>query len=118
MRVCVSVPLYACVCVRVFQLACVRVRLCVCVRVSVCVCVRKYVCVCLRMCVRAVRECDCVRSCVCACILASQTYFYAYAHSRANVGGRREGKVRLTRPSMFLLQHARNDLHRYIMSIK
>ena len=78
-----------------------RVRVCVC-------CVRTYVCVCLRMCVCAcvcaVQECECVRSCVCACILACQPYFYAYAHERGKVGGGREGKIRLSRPSRFLWQ--------------
>ena len=70
----------------------------------VCVCIR-IVCVCLRMCVRAcvcaVHECECLRSCVCACSLASQPYFNAYVHARAKVGRRREGKLRLSRPSSF-----------------
>ena len=63
-------------------------------------CVFAYVCE--RVCVRAVLECECVRSCVCACSLESLTYFYAFAHARANVGGGREGKISLTRPSRFL----------------
>ena len=50
----------------------------------------------------AVQECECVRSCVCACSLAIQHYFYEYAHTRAKVGGGREGKIHLIRPSKFL----------------
>ena len=67
-----------------------------------------YVCMCLRMCVRAcvcaVQECECVRSCVCACSLACLPYFYAYANAREIVGGGREGKIHLSRPSRFLWQ--------------
>ena len=100
---------------------CVRVRVCMCacacVCVSKCVCVGKCVCVCLRMCVRAcvcacLRECECVRSCVCSCSLASQTYFYACVHARAraNVGGGREGKIRLTRPSRLLWKRSMHEM--------
>ena len=71
-------------------------RVCVCT----CVCVR----MCVRACVCAVQECECVRSCVCACSLASQPYFNGYAHTRAKVGGGREEKRRLIRPSRFLWQ--------------
>ena len=77
-------------------------RECVCV----CVCVRTYVCVCSCMCVRscvcAVQECECVFSFLYACSLAYQPYFNAYAHARAKVGGGREGKIHLSRPSRFL----------------
>ena len=93
---------------------CVRVRVCVCVRVRECVCVSVYVCVCVcvceRVCLSAMRECECVRSCVCACSLESQTYFYAYVHARANVGGGREGKIRVTRPSRSLWQRSMREM--------
>ena len=59
---------------------------------------------CVRACVCTVKECECVRSYVCACSLASQPYFYAYAHARAKDGGGREGKVPLSRPSMCFWQ--------------
>ena len=70
---------------------------------------------CLRMCVRAcvcaVQHCECVRSCVCACSLASQPYFYAFAHARAEVGGGSEGgKIRL-RPSRFLWKPGMHGMH-------
>ena len=80
------------------------VRVCVCV----CVCVRAYVCVCLRMCVRVCVPCNTVSAFVCAFVrvysLASQPYFNAYAHARAELRGGREGKIRLRRPSKFLWQ--------------
>ena len=62
--------------------------MCVGVRAYVCVCVCAYVCMCMcvRACVSAVQECECFRSCVCACSLASQPYFYAFAHARSKVG--------------------------------
>ena len=41
---------------------------------------------------------------MCACFLATQPYFYPYAHARAKVGGGREGKIRLSRPSRFMWQ--------------
>ena len=102
-----------------------REYVCVCSRVCVCacVCVRTYVCVCLRMrvraCVCAVQECECVRSCVCACSIASQPYFYGYAHTRAKVGGGREGKIRLIRPSRFFVAawYGLNVFHVSIMTI-
>ena len=59
---------------------------------------------CVRACVCAVQECECVRSFVCACSLACHPYFYPYAHALAIVGGGREGKIRLSRPSRFLWQ--------------
>ena len=81
------------------------VCVCACVCSYVCMCVFAYVCACV---------CECVRSCVCACNLASQPYFYRYAHTRAKVGGGREGKIRLIRPSRFLWQPG---IHVYIMTI-
>ena len=80
--------------------------MCVFVSVYVVVCV----CVCERVCMRDVRVCECVRSFVCMCSLAKQTYFYAYAHARVNVGGGREGKTRLTRPSRFLWQRSMREM--------
>ena len=85
---------------------CVCVCVCVCVRVHVrvcayvCMCVFAYVCAC----VRAVRECVYVRSWVCACSLSSKPFFSAYAHAHEEVGGGREGKIRLGKRSRFLQQ--------------
>ena len=93
-----------------------------CACLCACVCVRTYVCVCLRMCVRACVCVPCksgstfVRVCVRVYSLASQPYFHACAHARAKVGGEREGKIRLNRPSRFLW-HTRNVFHVYIMTI-
>ena len=75
-------------------------RVCVCV----CVCVCAYICMCACVCVCAVQECECVLLCVFSCSLASQPYFYAFSHVRSKVGGEREGKIRLNRPSWFLWQ--------------
>ena len=69
-----------------------------------------YVSVCVCVYVRAVRECVCVRSCECACSLSSHPYFSKYAHARANVGGEREGKIRLGRPARFLWQHCMHGM--------
>ena len=93
---------------------CVRVSVCICACACVCVCVSVYevvcVCVCESVCVGEVRVCECVRSFVYMCSLAKQTYFYAYAHAPVNVGGGREGKIRLTRPSRFLWQRSIREM--------
>ena len=75
-------------------------------------CVYVCLCMCVRACVnvRTVRECEFVRSWVCMCSLARQTYFYTYAHARTNVGGGREGNIRLTRHSKFLWQHCMREM--------
>ena len=89
-----------------------------CVWACVCVCVRTYVCVCVRACVCAVQECECVLSCVCACSLASQPYFYEYAHSRAKVGGGREKNwSKQTFQVLVAAWYALNVFHVYIMTI-
>ena len=115
-RLCVSAFVRACV--RVFEFACVSVVVCVRVRVRLCVCVcacvfvRMYVCVCVSVCVRvcvlSMRECVYDRSCVCACSLESQPYFSAYAHAHAEVGGVREGQIRLCR---FLWQRCMRKIY-------
>ena len=90
----------------------VRVCGCACVCVRVCVCAYVCMCMCVSACMSAVQECECVRSYVCACSLASQPYFYACA----KVGGGREGKLRLIRPSRFLWQPGMRGMS-YIMTI-
>ena len=37
--------------------------------------------------------------CICVIAIASQPYFSEFVHARANVGGKREGKIRLSRPA-------------------
>ena len=78
-------------------------------------CVSAYVCA--SVCVRPIRECGCVLSCVCSCSLESQTSFYACAHSRANVGGGREGKMSNQTFQVFVAAYyAPNDFLEYIMT--
>ena len=64
-------------------------------------CVFTYVCASVCVCV----PCESVNAFVRACVRVvsrARRIFYAYAYPRANVGGGREGKIRLTRPSRFL----------------